>query len=95
MKPLPLLICRNGVFYHQIKRTADTAIYALRYSAEGRIIGFDLFRVHREGQKLLRGKTIPAHERFPWNQEYGTSAWSYTTEAEALRKFASLVEPKK
>ena len=87
MKLLPIQTFRNGVFYNQIARTSITAFYSLQYSVVGPIIGFDVFRIHLRGERVFKGKTIPRHEHFPWNDDYGVSAWSFSSEKDARNKF--------
>jgi hypothetical protein len=87
MKPLPLHLHRNGVFYDQIQRTDSAALYSLRNNQGGRIIGFDVFRVRLMGTSIFQGKTIPPYEQFPGNSAFGSSAWSFSTKEAALEKF--------
>jgi hypothetical protein len=75
MKPLPRKLHRHGVFYEQVRRTEKVAMYSLRYTPVGPIIGFDVFRVLTRGERVVNGKTLPMGERFPPDSAFGVSAW--------------------
>lgn len=92
MKPLPLHLHRHGCFYQQVQRTAIVALYALRYEDGGPLIGFDVFRVRRMGERVFKGKTIPPYEQWPPDSAWGHSAWSYDSLVIADLKFKLLVE---
>ena len=90
IKPLPERLFRRGVHYSQVKRTESVALYSLSYQSGGRIIGFDVFKVHRIGERAFRGKIIPPYEQFPLNTDYGRSVFSFTTLQAAEEKFLAL-----
>jgi hypothetical protein len=90
MKPLPEKIHRNGVYYEQIKRTDRAALYSMRYEQRGTIIGFDVFRIIRQGGGLFKGKLYPPYEQFPPNTAYGSTAFSFTTLEAAEKKYSEI-----
>jgi hypothetical protein len=95
MKPLPLRLLRRGVYYERIKRTPQAAIYALRYEPEGRIVGYDVFKVVIRPGRVFppprNAKPPEPYEEFPYDERFGSTAWSYTTEKAALEKFDALL----
>ena len=91
MKPLPLKIKRRGVFYEQVRRTDNAAIYSLRYEDGGRIIGHDVFKVRQVGERCFHGNIIPPYEQFPPDEAFGAWAWSYTTLQAADAKYNELI----
>jgi hypothetical protein len=90
MKPLPEKIHRNGVYYEQVKRSDKAALYSLMYEQGGKIIGFDVFRIIRQGGSLFKGKLYPPYEQFPPNTAYGSTAFSFTTLEASEEKFLEL-----
>ena len=90
MRTLPLRIKRRGVFYALVKRSESAALYSLSYSDGGRNIGFDVFRLRKVGVSSFRGKIIAPYEQFPPDEAFGSTAWSFTTEKAALKKFMEL-----
>lgn len=64
MKTLSKELKRNGVYYEQVKRTDGIALYSLRYEMEGPIIGFDVFKVHRQGESSFKNKIYPPMKDF-------------------------------
>jgi hypothetical protein len=94
MKPLPEHLCRNGCYYDLVQRMADVAVYSLRYENGGPILGFDVFRVRRMGERVFKGKIIPPYEQWPPGEAYGRYAWSYDTEKTAMEKFIELTAKK-
>jgi|GEM_PF-2739509 hypothetical protein len=90
MKTLLKKLKRKGVFYEQVKRTDGAALYSLRYAEGGPIIGFDVFKVHRQGESHFKGNTYPSYERFPRDSDYGSSAFSFNSLKAAEKKFLSI-----
>jgi hypothetical protein len=43
-----------------------------------------------KGHRFM-GKTLPPYERFPYDCEWGYSAWSFTKKKTALLKFKSFL----
>lgn len=86
MRTIPDSFTRQRVFYDLVKRVNNVAIYSLRYSRHGRIVGHDIFLIPRERERVLDGRTLSGGDGMPRNKAWGRSAWSYTTLAAAENK---------
>lgn len=91
MTPLPETKSKNGCYYRLVHRTEKAALYSLRYSPEGPIVGYEVFIVRFVGEsRLPNGAPMAAHEKFPSNEDFGKTAWAYTTVKTAMEKFSAL-----
>lgn len=93
MISLPLTFNKNRCFYKQVIRTENVAMCSLSYSAKGAPVGFEVFMVRIQPAGKAFGKDIPEHEHIPSNEEFGSTAWSYTTRETAMQKFDELTKP--
>ena len=76
-------LCQKGCIYTLVKRQGHYAIYSLQYTPKGRIIGYDLITVKARPKRakiagVLKDTGI-LMEAFPASEEWGRSAWSFTT----------------
>jgi len=46
-----------------------------------------VFRKKIEKERVMFGKTVPEHERFPSDESFGDWAWSYREYKDAMKKF--------
>jgi hypothetical protein len=92
MISLPLERKSQGCFWTQRHRSSDVALYALQYKQNGQVIGFDVFIIRKEpeAQSPWGRGAVPAHERFPHSEEYGSRAWSFSKQSTAMKKFEEL-----
>jgi hypothetical protein len=90
MKPLPLILEKNGFTYTQVLRTGKVFIY--RQGVAENLNYFEVFTIKIKLQKLFKGKLIPEREVFPCDEDFGKTAWSYRTSEKAEGKFKNLVE---
>lgn len=90
IKILPEIIRRNGFTYKLVTRTSEKAIYA-QY-CENVLTSWEVFQIRVRGTQfspLLR-KSLDASERFPGNEDFGKTAWTYRTLKKALIKYNEL-----
>jgi hypothetical protein len=91
MIQLPLMKTKNGCFYNQVHRSANAAIYSLRYSPSKSIVGYEVFKITvSKPWTLPDGTVIPEQEHFPSNEEIGGIGFSYDTIKSAMKKFEEL-----
>ena len=95
MKTLKQKISRSGSFYDLINRIGDIAMYSMSYTPLGETIGFDVFVVRKDKERVLNGKILSGGERFAKNNEYGVSAFSFSTLERAEKKFGEMVNKAK
>jgi hypothetical protein len=90
MKRLSKEINRNGFQYFLLKRTPKKALY--RQTLGNVQVGFEVFliRVHGKQFSPLLNKSFDAAERFPGNEDFGRTAWSFMDYQKALKKYMEL-----
>jgi hypothetical protein len=86
IKPLAKRFRSYNVFYLQLERRHDIALYELRYNQSAFPIGYDVVGVRR---KDVDGQEI---EVYPPSSKWGTDAWSFSTLLLARNKFEALVK---
>ena len=87
--PLPLKLRFNGFDYTQVYRTDCEAIYEQRVSES--CTAYEVFIIKKIPEKIIKGKIIMAHERFPRNEDFGKSAWTYPNLTRAMNKLLELL----
>ena len=101
---LPIVKFKNGYKYCLVKRNEKVAIYEQLVERDingvpGSIVGYEVFQVvvgkaftlvQKYGKKKGEKYFYPAAEKFPGNEDFGKTAWSYCTLAMAEKKFESL-----
>lgn len=90
MKPLPIILTKNGFTYTQVLRTGKVCIY--RQEVAENLNYFEVFTVKDKPQTLFKGKLTPEREKFPCDEDFGKTAWSSRTFDEAEVRFKKLVE---
>ena len=86
--PLPTVIHRNRFRYTQVSKSDAAFLYA--QWGYGKIIAYEVFRRRRRKARVIKGKFLPANERFPNNEAFGKWAWSCWTLEDAQEKFHAL-----
>lgn len=92
MEPLPLNLHKNTYDYTQLFRGTKSCMYEQRDS--GPVVYFEVFLIRIKPERIIKGKKIPAKERFPHNEAFGDWAWSFRNYEEALWRFKELEEGK-
>lgn len=90
IRPLSETIMKNGFTYKLITRTTEKALYA-QYKGNV-LISCEVFQIKVRGTQfspLLR-KHLEPSERFPGNEDFGKTAWTYQTLEKALLKYYEL-----
>ena len=104
MDVLPTTKVKNGFLYKLLKRNSQAAMYSQEFDEieEGRktgIIGYEVFKVIVGGPSCIQQKSgvkagmwyqYPSTEKFPGNNDFGNTAWSYITIESAEKKFKEL-----
>lgn len=88
MKKLLDGVRKNGFDYVLITRTETKAIY--KQSFDGKIIAYEVFIVKVIKECALAGVVIPEHEKFPSDNDFGKTAWSYKQYYKAICKYETL-----
>lgn len=89
-KRLDRTIKRGGFTYLLDRRNEYACIYE-KYLKD-KLIAYEVFRVMVADKRLIGSRTVPAHEKFPWDESFGIWAWSFmkNSYAEALIKFGEI-----
>ena len=92
MKPLPVEFDRKGWHFKQLKREGMIAIYLRTKPGEHTLIeSYEVIEIITEPDKFRFGKSIPVHERYPGDEEWGKYGWTYRSLSGAQSKFKRLV----
>ena len=75
-KELEPMIKRHGLYYVQIKRTKNAAIYQAHLK-DGTPCGLEVFKIKRHDGYTLGGKKVEPSETYPGDGDFGKSAWYY------------------
>lgn len=98
---LPQTKSKNGYIYTLVTRSDKAALYKLTNEKypEDTSVGYEVFRitvskpyslVQKHGNKKGQVYNYPAAEKFPSNEDFGKTAWSYMTKATAMVRFDEL-----
>lgn len=81
----------KGFDYSLTARTDNIALY--RQMDEDIIVGYEVFKIYIRGGRYSQycGRVIPPKERFPNDESFGYSAWSFCRYENAIRKFEELI----
>ncbi len=67
---------RHGYLYLQLKRSKNVALFQQIDPSNANItVGYEVFLVKSVKERQWKGKTYPAHEKFPANSDFGVTAW--------------------
>jgi len=89
MKLLPTTLKKNGFIYTQIKRDGNACLYAQQVAEN--LQYFEVFIPKVKAENVYKGKTFPEREVFPYDEDFGKSAWSCRTLEDALIRFNLLL----
>jgi hypothetical protein len=88
MITLPVKLRKNGFIYTQVLREGNKAIYEQHVTPDLKY--FEVFIIRIRQEKIIAGKTIPAGETFPKDEDFGYTAWTFRDYDRALNKYDSL-----
>lgn len=103
MKVLNDTIKKNGFTYKLHKREGNVAIYE-QWDYDDReepmLVAYEVFIVKIAPDSEIKGRKIEGGERFPKNEDFGYSAWTYSTfggsfekgKLQAYEKFEKLLK---
>lgn len=91
IKRLSKTFTRNRYQFDQLCRTDNTAIYTQHI--KGRQKAFEVVVITVASRKVVKvngrvaWEACPSYECYPSSEAWGTSGWTYTTEADARAKY--------
>ena len=83
--PLPSFLNKNTYAYVLHQKGIRAMIYEQRLA--NKLIAYEVFKRRINPEKVFKGMVFPAKERFPSNEDFGYSAWTFKTKETALKKF--------
>ena len=76
---------RKGSFqYDKIKRDGMIAMYSVTHHKTGNLKGYEVVVLTNIAEKVIDGISIPAHEQYPANSQFGRTGWYYMKGGEAM-----------
>lgn len=101
MDPLPQTKKKNGYAYTLIERTENAAIYSMvnEQYPEDTSVGYEVFQItiskpcaiqQKSGVKKGMWYQYPAKEKFPGNEDFGKTAWSFSDLDVAMMKYGEI-----
>ena len=88
MIPLLPFIRKNGYSYTQVCRGQRSCIYAQHVTPT--LTRFEVFLITIAPEKTINGTFIESRERFPKNEDFGVTAWTYWDKDNAKKRFRRL-----
>lgn len=83
-------VSKNGFVYKCVQRAKKKALYAQYH--KNTLIGLEVFKIRIRGTQfshILNKSLLPA-ERFPSNEDFGKSAWTFRNFQDAINKYEEL-----
>ena len=76
---------RKGSFqYDKMKRDGMIAMYSVTHHRSGNLKGYEVVVLTNITDKVIEGTSIPAHEQYPANSQFGRTGWYYMKGGEAM-----------
>jgi len=88
MKRLQQELDKNGFKYTLVLRGQRSCIYEQEVTAKTK--RYEVFLLKIRPAKVIFGKSYPAREVFPGNEDFGKWAWSCFKYEQALKRFNGL-----
>jgi len=88
MIPLSPIIHKNGYSYTQVYRGLRSCIYEQHVTPS--VTYYEVFLIKISREKCINDKIIEARERFPRDEDFGYSAWTFSDFEKALRRYNEL-----
>jgi len=86
--PVPPQKLYHGFDYTQVCRGARSCLY--QQTLHGKTIAFEVFKISIQPETIINGVVYPARERWPKNEDFGKTAWSYLTFDKAKTHFEKI-----
>ena len=85
---LPIKLRKYGIDGIQVRRGMRSCIYKLRVSET--VTRYDVFEIKVSRSRIIKGKEVSAHERYPGMENFSVWAWCCWDLPSALRRFDEL-----
>jgi hypothetical protein len=89
MKTLSTELTSKGWSFKQLQRSGNVAIYQRSFNV---MDYYETIIVQERKEYIIAGNTIPEHEAYPGDEEFGITAWCFVSLESATKKFNQLVE---
>lgn len=88
---LPASFSKNGYDYQLLEQKGKIGLYKAFSQADKSLRSFEVLKMRHSPERAINGTIVPAGLRPPSNEDFGTWAWSYTTETAARTRFNELI----
>lgn len=88
MKSLPHKLNKYGYLYVQIARGNRSCVYEQHVIDNIRY--YEVFIIKISPERIFKGHIFEAHEKFPDNESFGATAWTFKSKEEAMKKYQEL-----
>lgn len=81
---------KNGLYYKMARRTKTIAMYSVHLEKEGEPVGYEVFIIKILKSRDVFGKKYEEQEKFPCNEDFGKTAWSWLTLEQADKFYLNI-----
>lgn len=92
MTPIPLTFTESNWNHEQVCRTENYAIYK-RWKDSSPQPHYETIEIGKSPDKIMFGKTVPAHEYYPGAPQFGDMGWTFPTLEKAQARYDELTKP--
>jgi hypothetical protein len=84
IEPAPDSFRKGSFQYDKMKRDGMVAIYSVTHHRSGNLKGYEVVVLTNIADKVIEGTSIPAHEQYPSQSQFGRSGWYYMKGGEGM-----------
>jgi hypothetical protein len=86
--PLPSTLMKNSFRYDLVYEGKRSFLY--RQTVTEKTPAYEVFLKIIRPEKIIKGKVLPPKVKFPSDEDFGKTAWSYTNYDAAVDRFKEL-----
>ena len=84
IEPVADSFSKGSFQYDKMKREGMVAMYSVTHHKTGNLKGYEVVVLTSIADKIIEGTSIPAHEQYPANSQFGRSGWYYMKGGEGM-----------
>jgi hypothetical protein len=88
MIPVSPRLSYHGFIYTQVLRGTRSCLY--QQTLNKKTLGYEVFKIRIQHETTLDDKVYQERERFPKNEDFGKTAWTYLALDLAMERFKEL-----
>jgi hypothetical protein len=92
MTKLPAIFTRREWKFEQLVRKGDFAVFRKSKVTVSGVLcaSFEVVIVQHVPEMVVFGQKVPAHEKYPASEQWGTRGWTFTDQDSAFTRLAEL-----